>query len=67
MKNKSNIGKAKIGEFQFGPSDLAETLSFINTFRAVYYNIDEPYDLQSEMLNENKKTDEETDEEDDGF
>ena len=67
VKDKSNIGKAKIGEFQFGASDLTETLSFINTFRAIYYNIDEPYDLQSEMLNEDKQTEKETEEEDDGF
>lgn len=67
VKKKTNIGSAKIGEFQFGPSDLGETLAFINTFRAVYFDIDEPYDLQSELSKEDKKTDEETDEEDDGF
>ena len=67
VKKKTNIGKAKLGEFQFGPSDLGETLSFINTFRAVYFNIDEPYDLQSEMLKDDKKSEEETDEDDDGF
>ena len=67
IKKKTNIGKAKLGEFQFGPSDLGETLSFINTFRAVYFNIDEPYDLQSEMLKEEKKAEEDTDDDDDGF
>jgi len=67
VTDKTNVGKAKIGEFQFGPSDLGETLDFINTFRAVYYDIDEPYDLQSEIIVEEKKSDEETDDDDDGF
>ena len=67
VKKKTNIGKAKIGEFQFGSSDLSETLEFINTFRAIYYDIDEPYDLQSEVSKDEKKTDDESDEEDDGF
>jgi hypothetical protein len=67
VNKKTNIGKAKIGEFQFGPSDLSETLAFINTFRAIYYDIDEPYDLQSEVSKDEKKTDDETDDDDDGF
>ncbi len=64
---KTNIGKAKLGEFQFGPSDLSETLEFINTFRAVYFNIDEPYDLQSAVTKEEEKKTDETDDDDDGF
>ncbi len=45
VTNKSNMGKAKIGEFQFGPIDLPETLQFINTFRAIYFDIDDDYNL----------------------
>ena len=67
IKKKTNIGKAKLGEFQFGPSDLSETLAFINTFRAIYFDIDEPYDLQSEMSKEDKEKEEKTDDDDDGF
>ena len=64
--DKTNIGKAKLGEFEFGPSDRAETLQFINTFRAIYFDIDEPYDLQGGVIIEEKKAEEEA-EEDDGF
>jgi len=67
VKEKTNIGKAKIDEFQFGPSDLGETLDFINTFRAIYFDIDEPYDLQGDVVMEDQKKKGESDEEDDGF
>ena len=67
VKEKTNIGKAKIGEFQFGPSDLGEILDFVNTFRAIYFDIDEPYDLQGEVVMEDQKKESETEEEDDGF
>ena len=67
VKDKTNIGKAKIGEFQFGPSDFDEMINFIQTFRAVYFDIDEPYDLQGESKLKNKKDSEKTEEEDDGF
>ena len=68
VKDKTNIGKAKIGEFQFGPGDRLETLDFINTFRAIYFDIDEPYELDGEIpLLEDAPADESTDDEDDGF
>lgn len=67
VKEKTNIGKAKIGEFQFGPADLEETLDFINTFRAIYLNIDEPYDLQGEVVMEDQKKGKKAEEDDDGF
>jgi hypothetical protein len=71
VTTKSNIGKAKIGEFQFGPADMPETLDFISTFRAVYFDIDEPYKLSApaaldETLEEDTG-DELPTEEDDGF
>ena len=66
------MGKAKIGEFQFGPADMPETLDFINTFRAIYFDIDEPYDLSdptalAETPEEELGDDLPTEEEDDGF
>lgn len=64
--DKTNIGKAKISEFQFGPSDIDEMLGFVNNFRSVYLGIDEPYDLEI-MFNPEDKPKEELDEEDDGF
>ncbi len=67
VKEKTNIGKAKIGEFQFGPSDLGETLEFINTFRALYFDIDEPYDLQGEVVMEDQMNETDEEDEDDGF
>lgn len=67
VKEKTNIGKAKIDEFQFGPSDLDEILDFINTFRAIYFDIDEPYDLQGDVVMEDQKKKDEADDDDDGF
>lgn len=68
VKGKTNIGKAKIGEFQFGPADLGEVLDFVNTFRAVYYDIDDPYELEGEIpLLEDEVPIETEDDEDDGF
>lgn len=66
VTEKTNIGKAKIGDFQFGPSDLNETLDFIHGFRSAYLGIDTPYDLQGEVVMEAMQGTEE-DEEDDGF
>jgi len=45
VANKTNAGKAKIGEFTFIPGDVAETLAFINRYRSTYLGIDEPYEL----------------------
>jgi len=70
LASKTNLGKAKIGEFQFGPADLPETLDFINTFRAIYFDIDEPYDLSDpSALDETPEElgDDLPKEEDDGF
>ena len=69
VKSKTNMGKAKIGEFQFGPADLGETLDFVNTFRAVYFDIDDPYELEGEILLQEDEAPIETteEEEDDGF
>lgn len=70
VKTKSNMGKAKIGEFQFGPIDLPETLDFINTYRAIYFDIDEPYDLSDlAAMDETpiEDTGDELPKEDDGF
>jgi len=68
VTDKTNIGKAKIGEFQFGPADIDETLDFVNTFRAVYFDIDEPYDLGSAVEEQKSKKKKKAEEdEDDGF
>ena len=69
IRDKSNIGKAKIDEFQFGLIDLTETLDFINTFRAVYFDIDEPYVLNDPTIisDEPKEKEEDLPVEDDGF
>lgn len=64
------MGKAKIGEFQFGPIDLPETLDFINTYRAIYFDIDEPYNLRDPAAMDETPIEEIGDElpkEDDGF
>jgi len=70
VTSKSNMGKAKIGEFQFGPADLPETLQFINTFRAIYFDIDEDYNLNDPTAIDNSPIDTPIDDlpnEDDGF
>lgn len=71
LTTKNNLGKAKIGEFQFGPADLPETLDFINTFRAVYFDIDKPYKLDDpaalDEAPEEPTDDLPKEEEDDGF
>ena len=71
ISKKSNGAKAKIGELVFAPADKAETLNFINRFRLQYYGIDELYDLDSEV-EEQEVTDQGQDgfggtNEDDGF
>lgn len=61
ISKKSNGAKAKIGELVFAPADRAETLNFINRFRLQYYGIEDPYDLASDI------EEEEGDESEDGF
>ncbi|MEO1050884.1 MAG: hypothetical protein AAFX87_09660 [Bacteroidota bacterium] len=77
---KSNAAKAKLGELVFVPGDKIETLDFINRFRRVYYDIDEPYVLESDVedieevpedgfggVDDSNKTDDEEEDDDDGF
>jgi hypothetical protein len=45
MAEKSNYGSAKPGELVLIAGDENETLKFLNEFRKVYFNIDEPYNL----------------------
>ncbi len=61
ISKKSNGSKAKIGDLVFAPADKAETLNFINRFRLQYYGIEDSYELESEV------EEEEIDESEDGF
>ncbi|CAN5203176.1 hypothetical protein BH23BAC1_BH23BAC1_07740 [soil metagenome] len=45
INSKSNIHRARIGEFVFATADIAETLKFVNDFRKTYFDIDVPYQL----------------------
>ena len=70
LATKNNMGKAKIGEFQFGPIDLPETLQFINSFRAIYFDIDDDYNLSDPAAIDDSPIGTPTDDlpkEDDGF
>jgi hypothetical protein len=71
ISKKSNGSKAKIGELVFAPADRAETLNFINRFRLIYYGIDDIYDLDSEINEEEIKEETEDgtlpEDDDDGF
>ncbi len=46
IASKSNLSKAGIGEYVYMLGDLQETLYFINRFRNLYYDIEEPYELE---------------------
>ena len=61
ISKKSNGSKAKLGDLVFAPADKAETLNFINRFRLEYYGIDDFYELESEV------EEDEADEVDEGF
>ncbi len=79
ISDKTNATKAKVGEMVFYPGDRTETLDFINRFRLVYLGIDDPYDLSSDLEEEEvedagfggaedkKETTEEEEDDDDGF
>jgi hypothetical protein len=67
IQQKTNQGKVKIGDMVFALGDIGETLSFINDFRAIYYGIDEPYELNADTNTEDKDKKKVTDDEDDGF
>ncbi len=45
INKKSNLSKAKMGDFAFGTSDISEALGFVNRFRKMYFDIDTPYEL----------------------
>ena len=64
--SKSNIGKAKLGAFNFFAATLEEVSIFARNFKKLYYGIDEPYRLL--MANESaQQLKKEIDEEEDGF
>ncbi|MEO0553428.1 MAG: hypothetical protein AAF149_09535 [Bacteroidota bacterium] len=67
ISKKSNGAKAKIGELVFAPADRAETLNFINRFRLQYYGIEDPYQLDSSVEEEELDNTEEETDDDDGF
>jgi len=45
VKSKTNVDKAKIGEYIFVPGELNEVQKFVDEFRKVYYDIDDPFVL----------------------
>ncbi len=68
--SKSNINKAKPGDFAFYLSDIAETLNYVNRFRKTYLGIDEPYNLDiapAVIAGEEKATPADKEAERDGF
>jgi hypothetical protein len=46
INDKTNVAKAKIGEFVFSSGSLEETESFVNQFRSLYFGINDLYYLQ---------------------
>ncbi|MGK7394559.1 MAG: hypothetical protein ACNS62_08295 [Candidatus Cyclobacteriaceae bacterium M3_2C_046] len=45
VAGKTNVNKAKLGEYVFVPGDIAEALSYVNRFRKVYLGLDDPYNM----------------------
>jgi hypothetical protein len=45
IAGKTNVSKAKLGEYVFVPGDVAEALTFVNRFRKEYYGLDDPYNI----------------------
>ena len=45
IKEKTNVAKAKIGEYVFILGEMNEVQNFVDEFRKVYYDIDEPFEL----------------------
>ena len=77
IKDKTNVAKAKIGEYVFILGELSEVQNYVNEFRKVYYDINDAYtldqptqvtidtDTSNDAVNDEEKTDE--DDDDDGF
>ncbi len=45
IKSKTNVAKAKIGEFVFIPGEMNEVQNFVDEFRKVYYDINDSFIL----------------------
>ncbi|MFA0961857.1 hypothetical protein AB9P05_08610 [Roseivirga sp. BDSF3-8] len=45
VNEKTNVDKAKLGEFVFFQGEMSDVLGFINRFRKTYFGIEEPYNL----------------------
>ncbi len=45
IASKTNVNKAKLGEFVFIPGDIAEALSYVNRFRKDYLGMENPYQM----------------------
>jgi len=67
IANKSNAGKAKIGEFVYIPGDMPEAIDFIHRFRKDYLGIEEPYELYAPPSDEVVESDDFGAEEEEGF
>ncbi|MCG8321226.1 MAG: hypothetical protein MI921_17115 [Cytophagales bacterium] len=77
IKNKTNVAKAKIGEYVFILGEMNEVQNFVDEFRKVYYDIDEPFELDrpTEVVIDDKppteltpeETTEEVEDDDEGF
>ncbi len=48
---KSNVNKAKLGDYVFTEGDQQDVLKFIDHFRSDYLGIDEPYELSTPVEN----------------
>ncbi len=73
IKDKTNVAKAKIGEYVFILGEINEVQNFVDEFRKVYYDIDEPFELDRptevavETVQESEDPLQESDDDDEGF
>ncbi len=51
IARKSNVNKAKLGDYVFTEGDQQDVLKFIDRFRSDYLGIDEPYELSTPVEN----------------
>ncbi|MDN5204398.1 hypothetical protein QQ008_23600 [Fulvivirgaceae bacterium BMA10] len=72
VNDRTNVAKAKLGEYVFIAGEISDAENFVNEFRKIYYDIDEPFELDRPVevvADEEQPTDttEETDDDDEGF
>lgn len=67
IADKTTATKADFGDYFYLDGELSDALKFVDAFRSVYLNINEPYEIEFAPSQDNFMPLEETEESDDGF